>query len=217
MKKLILNIVLFFACTAGWSQSGISISFGHTGVQLTDTVMMGDTISVNCWIVNTGNDILSGHIHINAALYDSTLGQINDRVIGGQGPVFIYPGDSIPFSQNMLYEVVATQYYNGGGNIVVIWPRLADPVTQNNQHIYNDVFVNGYSPFTGISNVQALTTPICFPQPAKNSLTFNQEKKISKINIYNVLAEKILSKSVLNNSCNISELKSGIYILEMYV
>ena len=104
---------------------------------------MGDTIWFSCWVVNRGEDVLAENILLKAARYDANLGLVNSRTIGGQGPNFIYPEDSIEFVPGFLFEVVTSTYYLIGDNIVVIWPKADVPssISQTNQYSYNNLHV----------------------------------------------------------------------------
>ena len=156
MKTKILILSLFlsvFSFNVKGQNSSIITNFGSQGISIPDTVAIGDTIWFSCWVVNGGEDVLAENILIKAALYDNILGIYNIRTIGGQGPNFIFPGDSIQFSLNFLFEVVTQQNYQIGDNIVVIWPKADAPssISQTNQYAYKNVHVLTNSSVSGIS------------------------------------------------------------------
>ena len=57
------------------------------------------------------------------------------------------------------------------------------------------------------------------PNPAKNVLNLKASKTISEIDIFNVMGQKVLSKSIntLTDSVNISELDKGIYLMNVTI
>ena len=150
-KALILSFVTcLIAVNASSQNSSINISFGYDGISISDTVTMGDTNYFSCWVVNRGDDVLAENILLKAARYDANLGFVNSRTIGGQGPNFIFPNDSIQFVPGFLFEVVTTQNYLIGDNIVVIWPKAAVPpsISQTNQYAYSNLHVLSNSSVT---------------------------------------------------------------------
>ena len=216
MKRLILHIILIFSSFSLHSQSGIDISFGVNDVQLPDTVTMGDTIYVNCWIVNQGGDVLSGQILLKAALQDTSGSLTNIRTVGGQGPVFIYPGDSIQFIQNFLYEVVTNQNYNLGDNIVVIWPKLASPVNQTNEYAYNNVFVK-----QNPTSIQSLFNNyfdeiIIYPNPVNSIVNFDENIKMDKLKIFSIDGKLILEINISEKQFDVSKINEGNYIFQLF-
>ena len=141
VKAFILSFVTcLFAFNLNAQNSSINISFGQNGISIPDTVTMGDSIWFSCWVVNSGEDVLAENILLKAARYDASLGLVSNRTIGGQGPNFMYPDDSIQFVPGFLFEVVTNQNYLIGDNIVVIWPKADVPntISQTNQYIYSN-------------------------------------------------------------------------------
>ncbi len=216
MKRFILHIILILSSFSLYSQSGINISFGANDVQLPDTTTMGDTIYVNCWIVNQGNDVLSGQILVKAALQDTSGSLTNIRTVGGQGPVFIYPGDSIQFIQNFLYEVVTNQNYNVGDNIVVIWPRLSNPISQTNEYVYNNVFVKQNS--TSIQNLSTEYSDeiIIYPNPVNSTINFDKNIKIDNLKIFSIEGKLILEINISEKQFDVSKINEGNYIFQLF-
>ena len=155
---------------------------------------MGDTIWFSCWVVNRGEDVLAENILLKAARYDANLGLVNSRTIGGQGPNFIYPEDSIEFVPGFLFEVVTSTYYLIGDNIVVIWPKADVPssISQTNQYSYNNLHILSNSSISSISEKFGQKQYI-YPQPATDKLYFNSPELITSVKIFNILGKQVLS------------------------
>ncbi|MDG1052718.1 MAG: hypothetical protein P8O81_04960, partial [Flavobacteriaceae bacterium] len=73
---------LFLLASVGVSGQSILLSFGENGINIPDTVTMGDTIWFSCWVVNTGNGVISDNVLIEAGRYNQTQGLTNVRAIG---------------------------------------------------------------------------------------------------------------------------------------
>ena len=83
----------------------------------------------------------------------------------------------------------------------------------------NPVVTNNY--ITTIQNVLrnnqfAFGNILIFPNPVKDILQFKSEEKITKIEVYDITGRIINSKSVNENTVDLSELKNGNYILKLY-
>ena len=215
-KALILSFIFcFFASETKAQNSSINISFGQNGISIPDTVAMGDSIWFSCWVVNSGNDVLAENILLKAARHDPVLGLVSNRTIGGQGPNFIYPDDSIQFVPGFLFEVVTTQNYLIGDNIVVIWPKADVPntINQTNQYIYSNLHVLSNS----ISSISEKTKKVhyFYPQPAKDRVYFNSSPLIRSVKIFNILGREVASYNVSASPIAISHLPQGLYLLKM--
>lgn len=212
-------ILSFFSCLFTFNlnaqNSAINVSFGQNGISIPDTVAMGDSIWFSCWVVNNGEDVLAENILLKAARYDANLGFINNRTVGGQGPNFMYPDDSIQFVPGFLFEVVTTQNYLIGDNIVVIWPKADVPntISQTNQYIYSNLYVQSNS----ISSISEFFTQkqYFYPQPAKDILFLNLAERIKFVKIFNILGKEVQRFKNPKNSLAIGHLTQGIYLVKI--
>lgn len=68
------------------------------------------------------------------------------------------------------------------------------------------------------TNEVALATVELFPNPVKNSLTINSSHEISKIEVYNLLGQRMLqtSANTLETELDLAALKSGMYLVKVY-
>ena len=108
-KALIISVFIsVISLNVKAQNSSIITNFGSQGISIPDTVAIGDTIWFSCWVINGGEDVLAENILIKASLYNNVLGLFNIRTIGGQGPNFIFPGDSIQFAPNFLFEIYSS-------------------------------------------------------------------------------------------------------------
>ena len=216
VKALILSFVTcLFAFNLNAQNSSINISFGQNGISIPDTVTIGDSIWFSCWVVNSGEDVLAENILLKAARYDANLGLVSNRTIGGQGPNFMHPDDSIQFVPGFLFEVVTNQNYLIGDNIVVIWPRADVPntISQTTQYIYSNLHVLSNS-ISSISEKNSKANYF-YPQPAKDRIYFNSSDQIKAVKIFNILGKEVSSYNVSASSITISHLPQGLYLLKI--
>jgi hypothetical protein len=209
IRKIIFS--LFLLASISVNGQGISVTFGANGIQFPDTISLGDTVYYSCWVVNSGDDVLAENILLETANYSQSQGLTNVRTIGGQGPNFIFPNDSIQFSPGFLYEIVTQQNYLLGDNIVVIWPKVSSPINQSTQHEYKNVYVQGPSI---ISSVVDLSDKLqFFPSPANNQISFDGVKNICEIQIFDLQGRELNTFFIENNMLNTSSFKSGMYLI----
>ena len=209
IRKIIFS--LFLLASVSVSGQGISVTFGANGIQFPDTVYLGDTVYYSCWVVNSGDDVLAENILLETANYSQSQGLTNVRTIGGQGPNFIFPNDSIQFSPGFLYEIVTQQNYLLGDNIVVIWPKVSSPINQSTQHEYKNVYVKGSAI---ISSVVDLSDKLqFFPSPANNKISFDGVKNICEIQIFDLQGRELNTFFIEKNMLNTSSFKSGMYLI----
>ena len=208
-RKIIFSI--FLLASASLNGQGISVAFGTNGIQLPDTISLGDTVYYSCWVVNAGNDVLAENILLETANYSQAQGLINVRTVGGQGPNFIFPNDSIQFSPGFLYEIVSQQNYILGDNIVVIWPKVSTPVNQSTQHEYKNIYVKGPAI---ISSIVETSDKLQFlPFPANNQINFQGIKNICDVQIFDLLGRELNVFFIENNILNTSTFKNGTYLI----
>ena len=57
-----------------------------------------------------------------------------------------------------------------------------------------------------------------YPNPVTNTLNFKSDKTISEVSVFNVIGQRVLkTKSLVNNQLNMSELKDGIYLVNVTI
>lgn len=216
-KAFILTFIFSLSIIASNAQNSINLRFGQNGINIPDTVTIGDSIWFSCWVVNGGEDVLAENVLIKAARYDASLGLVSNRTIGGQGPNFIYPNDSIQFVPAFLFEVVTNQNYLIGDNIVVIWPKADIPnsIGQTNQYVYKNVHVlsNAMSSFAEQSENR---TGQFYPQPANDRIFFNSSDQITAVKIFNILGKEVVAFDNLKSSISIAEFPQGVYFLKIH-
>ena len=216
-RDLILSLILCLSTLVLNAQNSIDLGFGQNAINIPDTVAIGDSIWYSCWVVNNGEDVLAENVLIKAARYDASLGLVSNRTIGGQGPNFIYPNDSIQFVPGFLFEVVTNQNYLIGDNIVVIWPKADVPnsIGQTNQYVYKNLHVLSNA-MSSIAEQKLKGENYFHPQPAKDKIFFKDSDQITAVKIFNIFGKEVAVFNNLTSSISIAELPQGLYLLKMH-
>jgi len=116
--------------------------------------------------------------------------------------------------------------YPGTGNVMYAPQAMISPALVDiNNSGYPDLFLGLESQLwcyeydqdyitmeNGEINMQASFK--CFPNPAKSTLHLTSEDRISFVNIYSVIGQRVLT-STGNNNINVIDLKPGVYIVKV--
>jgi hypothetical protein len=89
----------------------------------------------------------------------------------------------------------------------------------NNQRIINNLIDIGAYEFQsnlGFEDISELEQIIFYPNPVKEFLNFKTEHIISKIEVYDISGRILISNSNSENKLDLSDLKTGNYILKLY-
>jgi len=54
----------------------------------------------------------------------------------------------------------------------------------------------------------------CYPNPTQDIITFNSEKMIQSVEIYNLVGQKVISQDIINGSVQIAQLPAGVYMVK---
>jgi len=214
MVKLrhIIIIIFFILGTAFSSGQNVAVSFSSNTISLADTVVMGDTVWYNCWLVNDGNSVITDHISLKAARFCQVQGLINQREIGHINPGVLFPGDSIELPLGMLHEVVHQQNYLTGDNIVVIWPRVQLSSPQNNQYLTTQIHVQNNSMISGLKDAIKSNDNLFYF--LDKVIHFPNEFLVSEVVLYNMLGNVMYkSKIPLLKKINLQNTTRGAYLI----
>ncbi|MBO4654581.1 MAG: T9SS type A sorting domain-containing protein [Bacteroidales bacterium] len=107
------------------------------------------------------------------------------------------------------HEVIDLTEYTGAENVIIKF-----------------VFMSGYGNNIFIDNIDICDSPLAveehgnselsvFPNPVKDVVTINFDKAVSQIEVYDVYGKLVKTFTTVNNSVNVSDLASGVYMLNM--
>lgn len=54
----------------------------------------------------------------------------------------------------------------------------------------------------------------CYPNPTQDMITFNSEKVIQSVEIFNLLGQKVIAQEVIDGSVQIDQLPAGVYMVK---
>ena len=143
--------------------------------------------------------------------------------LGANNETRVYPLLSQAAFQT--FEINLTEFTDWTGDVTSLRVRFADenntaktgrPSASHDIVIDSIVFSFDASILSTKDNV--IENFSFYPNPAKNIINFsNTKNSVSKVQIFNIIGKKVLeTKSIKNNSLNISDLKKGIYFLRVY-
>jgi hypothetical protein len=168
-------------------------------------VPYGSSITLTCFIQNTGNVNYSGPVSIYKRV-DS---------LGPTGPVVFYdsihvnnflPGDTLTV---LVHDTVLPALYRqaGNGNTIVVWPYVSGGQTTDSLFA-GPVYVTGD---VGIREIEEEYLSV-FPNPASHTLNIKPKPGISyeKISIYDVQSKKIAELN-FTEEVDVSRLAPGTY------
>tara|TARA_B110000444_G_C18827260_1_gene591038 strand:+ start:1459 stop:2151 length:693 start_codon:yes stop_codon:yes gene_type:complete len=186
------------------------LSFGYNGVVHQDTVCYGDTLFISFWIINSGSTPLNDSIQLTCETYDDSGVFINMGSFGmfSSSSGSLNPGDSMFFS---VYDIVLSQSYNIGDNIVVIWPASIGPSSSDTSYTSLHVI----SCLTSFENNIITSGISVYPTLVQSLINIRSKNKlINSFYIIDMNGRKVLSKS--NLTCNHYVIDSKNFLSGLY-
>ncbi|MFD2891313.1 T9SS type A sorting domain-containing protein [Flavobacterium chuncheonense] len=179
------------------------IRFENTGTFAAQNIVVKDIIDQSKFEINSLQPISSSH--------PLTVKAVNNVV------EFIFEDINLPFDDANNDGYVAFK--------IKTKPDLVIGSTfSNSASIYFDynfpIITNNYTTVVqntlGLQENNFISDITIYPNPVKNILQFKTEKKITKVEIYDVLGRIISSNWVTENKIDLRELRTGNYILKLY-
>ena len=204
-------IIFFLGCSTFTSGQNIALSFSSNNISIPDTIVLGDTIWYNFWVVNDGNSVITDCIDLKAARFCQVQGIINEREVSHVNPGALFPGDSIEFPVGLSYEVIDQQNYLIGDNIVVIWPRIDVLDPQVNEHVTVEIHVQNNSMISGVKD--AAKSERNFFYFSDNTIQFINEFEVLEVALYNMLGAEVYKLSSPLKAINLQNMPVGTYFM----
>jgi len=180
------------------------INFENNGTANAQNIVVRDVIDISKFDISTLVPIASSN-------------NVKTRVINSNIVEFIFENINLPFDDANNDGYIAFK-------IKTKPTLLVGDIFSNTANIFFDynfpIVTNSYS--TTIQNsldlqqnnfVNDITV---YPNPVKNILQFKTENNIIKVEIYDIAGRIISSNSINEKKINLSELKTGNYILKLY-
>jgi len=180
------------------------IRFENTGTYPAENIVVKDMIDINKFDINTLIPIKGSH-------------NFETRISSTNKVEFIFQNINLPFddanNDGYISFKIKTKSNLAVGNTF-----------SNSANIYFDynfpIVTNNYT--TTIQNTLGLqendfiNNISVYPNPVKDILNFKTEHNISKVEVYDIAGRILSSNSVSENKIDLSNLKTGNYILKLY-
>ena len=180
------------------------IRFENNGTANAQNIVVKDIIDTNKFDINTLIPIKGSH-------------NFETRISNTNKVEFIFQNINLPFdnanNDGYVFFKIKTK-----PNLVVgnTFSNLANIYFDYNFPIVTDNYTTTVQNILGIQENYFINDIIAYPNPVKDFLNFKTENKIFKIEVYDIAGRILSSNSISENKINLSELKSGNYILKLY-
>lgn len=203
MKNLLICSLLLLI---GWgARAQASFGFANNDTPgLSDTVLMGSTITYGVTVQNTGNQPFAGNYTVYIAVEDTStfflvlIDSVNIQTAGLQ------PSDS---SGVTITHDISPAKFMDGNNTVVIWP--ASPGFATTDSIIRDVIVITFQEVDELA-VDQLNI---YPNPVSSDLFIQSELRFERVRILDLHGRTLLTTP--NAYLSLGSFENGIYIVEV--
>jgi hypothetical protein len=198
MKKLIVVLLLNIAVLYANAQ------FLHIeAINVPSYVNEGTPVNMEFKVKNTGSSSYNGTMMLYMAeqFFDFPKDIYTDSV-------FIQANDSVQINTNATFQNFFFQY---GNNIVVVWPKgINVPNDSVSFPLFMDVSLM----------VDEYTSDkfYIYPNPVVNEFNIyysNTINSVEQVRIFDQLGREVVSEKFMGNAINLSNQKSGLYIVEI--
>ncbi|MEO0038370.1 MAG: hypothetical protein RIQ59_1581 [Bacteroidota bacterium] len=180
------------------------IRFENNGTANAQNIIVKDMIDTNKLDINTLIPIKGSH-------------NFETRISSTNKVEFIFQNINLPFD-NANNDGYVSFKIKTKSNLVV------GNTFSNSANIYFDynfpIVTNNYTTTIqnslGIKENDFINNISVYPNPVKDILNFKTEHNISKVEVYDIAGRILSSNSISENKINLSELKTGNYILKIY-
>ena len=180
------------------------IRFENNGTANAQNIVVKDIIDTNKFDINTLIPIKGSH-------------NFETRISSTNKVEFIFKNISLPFDDANNDGYVSFKIKTKS-NLVV------GNTFSNSANIYFDynfpIVTNNYTTTIqnslGIQENDFINNISVYPNPVKDILNFKTEHNISKVEVYDIAGRILSSNSISENKINLSDLKTGNYILKLY-
>lgn len=171
--------------------------YGGGGITSTEDVIDFWVDKNSCSVVNDTTDVPNTNTGDNCTVQQIKYRSCNSGV------------------QVWLFKVINGAHTWPGSSITIGTTNQDINASQEIWDFFNQYTING--PVTGVEEVKAKVELNVFPNPANNLLNIEASESIKQVTVYNLLGEKVLSRTLnsSNTQLNIADLYSGIYMMSI--
>lgn len=180
------------------------IRFENNGTANAQNIVVKDMIDINKFDINTLIPIKGSH-------------NFETRISGTNKVEFIFQNINLPFD-NANNDGYVSFKIKTKPNLVVgsTFSNSANIYFDYNSPIVTNNYTTTIQNSLGIQENDFINNISVYPNPVKDILNFKTEHNISKVEVYDISGRILSSNSVLENKIDLSNLKTGNYILKLY-
>jgi hypothetical protein len=180
------------------------IRFENNGTANAQNIVVKDMIDTNKFEINTLIPIKGSH-------------NFETRISNTNKVEFIFQNINLPFDDANNDGYISFKIKTKP-NLVVgnTFSNLANIYFDYNFPIVTNNYTTTVQNTLGLQENDFINNISVYPNPAKNILNFKTEHNISKVEVYDITGRILSSNSVSENKIDLSNLKTGNYILKLY-
>jgi len=180
------------------------IRFENNGTANAQNIVVKDMIDTNKFDINTLIPIKGSH-------------NFETRISSTNKVEFIFQNINLPFDDANNDGYVSFKIKTKP-NLVVgnTFSNLANIYFDYNFPIVTNNYTTTVQNTLGLQENEIINNISVYPNPVKNILNFKTEDNISKVEVYDIAGRILSSNSVSENKIDLSNLKTGNYILKLY-
>ena len=211
--------ILVFCCVFSITvkgQSQYELAIGSVSPVISESAEMYTKLGIDFWVVNAGESII--YETINAKISANPSTSSTSRVIYGisfpEGSG-LAPGDSLHFYWDALNEsgpyddVIMQNNYNGGDNIIVVWPVVDGNVSQTVEQYYHGVHVTGNVAVINASEKIDFKVFVSSDQ----FMEIKTQKTIASLSVIDLKGKEVYKGN--NTKVRTENFSVGIYIIQV--
>ena len=205
----ILLSLIAFSCVSV-AQEPYQLSFGYENPIISDTADLYTNLSVEFYVVNTGQNIIYSPIKALIATNPSDSmfeSRLMSTISFSEGSGF-GPGDSIFFISDDNFDQVLPSYYFPGDNIIVVWPAIDDFYTYSTENYFHDLFIK--NPNSILENEKQDDFKV-YITPSSH-IQIESQQTIEFVKLFDMTSKEVSYST--NLVVSTSNLPSGFYVVQ---
>jgi hypothetical protein len=180
------------------------IRFENNGTANAQNIVVKDMIDINKFDINTLIPIKGSH-------------NFETRITDTNKVEFIFQNINLPFNDANNDGYISFKIKTKP-NLVVgnTFSNLANIYFDYNFPIVTNNYTTTVQNTLGLQENYFINDIVAYPNPVKDFLNFKTEHNILKVEVYDIAGRILSSNSISENKIDLSELKTGNYILKLY-
>jgi hypothetical protein len=187
------------------------LSFGFSDPIIADTTDQYSNLTVQFYVVNTGQNTIYNPIKSLIATNPSDSmfeSRLMKTISFSEGSGFL-PGDSIFFEAESNYDVVLPSNYFVGDNIIVVWPAIDGNYAYSTENYFHEIYVKNPSDIKENEKLDAFKV---FITPSSH-IQVESDKVFSQLRLFDLASNEVSYST--SSRVSINNLPSGFYVVHL--